>query len=59
VGEGIIDIHSPVAVLAAGGEITDVNVKETRSSTPEQALRARKNAPDAASYQTALSDRRR
>ncbi|NLI53783.1 MAG: biotin/lipoyl-binding protein [Clostridiales bacterium] len=56
-GEGIIDIHSPVAVLAAGGEITDVNVKENTLVYAGNKLFALENAPDAASYQTALSDR--
>lgn len=56
-GEGTIEIHSPVAVLAAGGEITDITVKENTLVYAGNKLFALENAPDSASYQTALSER--
>ena len=56
-GEGILAIHSPVSVLAAGGEITDVAVEENTLVYAGNKLFSLQNAPDDASYRTALSQR--
>ena len=56
-GEGTITIHAPVAVLANGGEITDVEVKENSFVYANNKLFSLENAPDSASYQSAFADR--
>ncbi len=56
-GEGTITIHAPVAVLAAGGEITDVEVKENSFVYANNKLFSLENAPDSASYQSAYAER--
>lgn len=56
-GEGVLDIHAPVAVLTAGGEITDIKVEENTLIYANQAMFTLKNAPAGASYNTALADR--
>ena len=56
-GEGTLDIHAPVAVLASGGEITDVNVEENDFVYANSKLFSLENAPAGASYNNAFSDR--
>lgn len=56
-GEGTLEIHAPVAVLADGGEITDVKVKENTFVYAGSNLFSLENAPSSASYNTAYSDR--
>jgi len=56
-GEGVLAIHSPVTVLAAGGEITDVDVEENTLVYAGNKLFSLQNAPDDASYRTALTQR--
>ncbi|MEZ4627593.1 MAG: hypothetical protein R2912_05735 [Eubacteriales bacterium] len=56
-GEGTVTIHAPVAVLASGGEITDVEVKENSFVYANNKLFSLENAPDSASYQSAFADR--
>lgn len=56
-GEGILDIHAPVSVLAAGGEVTEVNVKENMLAYAGNRLFSLENAPDSASYRTSFAER--
>jgi HlyD family secretion protein len=56
-GEGMLDIHAPVAVVTAGGEITDVKVEENDFVYAGTKLFSLENAPASASYITAFSDR--
>ena len=56
-GEGTLDIHAPVAVLASGGEITDVKVDENDFVYANTKLFSLENAPASASYNSAFSDR--
>lgn len=56
-GEGTITIHAPVTVLAAGGQIKDVRVSENSAVSYGSGLFALENAPNTASYTTALVDR--
>jgi len=56
-GEGVLEIHAPVAVLAAGGEITDVTVEENDFIYANRKIFSLENAPASASYTTAFSDR--
>ena len=56
-GEGTLDIHAPVAVLASGGEITDIEVSENTLVYANNKLFSLENAPAPASYNTAFADR--
>ena len=56
-GEGVLGIHAPVSVLAAGGEITDVAVKENTLVYAGNKLFSLDNAPDSASYRTSFTER--
>ena len=56
-GEGTLEIHAPVAVLAAGGEITDVAVSENDFVYANTKLFALENAPAGDSYNTAFTNR--
>ncbi|MBA4347548.1 MAG: hypothetical protein C0413_01695 [Clostridiales bacterium] len=56
-GEGTLDIHAPVAVLAAGGEITDIKIEENTLIYANHAMFTLENAPAGASYNTAFADR--
>ena len=56
-GEGFLDIHAPVAVVAAGGEITDVKMKENDFVYAGSKLFSLENAPSGASYITTFSNR--
>ena len=56
-GEGTLTIHAPVAVLASGGEITGIEVKENTLVYANNKLFSLENAPAAASYNTAFADR--
>lgn len=56
-GEGTLDIHAPIAVLASGGEITNVAVKENDFVYANRQIFTLENAPAGASYDTAFSDR--
>jgi HlyD family secretion protein len=56
-GEGALDIHAPVAVLAAGGEIADIDVSENTLVYAGNKLFTLENAPDSASYRTSFHER--
>jgi multidrug efflux pump subunit AcrA (membrane-fusion protein) len=56
-GEGVLEIHAPVAVLAAGGEITDIKVEENTLIYANHAMFTLENAPASASYNTSFADR--
>ena len=56
-GEGQLTIHAPVAVLAAGGEITDVYAKENDIVYANHKLFTIENAPASASYNEAYAER--
>ena len=56
-GEGTLEIHAPVAVLAAGGEITEVAVEENTLIYANHKMFTLDNAPSSASYQTSFADR--
>lgn len=56
-GEGTLEIHSPVAVLAAGGVIDEIRVKENDLVYANNVLFTLNQEPDTASYRQALSDR--
>ena len=56
-GEGTLEIHAPVAVLASGGEITDVAVSENDFVYANTKLFALENAPAGDSYNTAFTNR--
>ncbi len=56
-GSGIIGIHAPVAVLAAGGQIEDVSTSLNSSVSAGATLLTLENEPNTASYQTSLTDR--
>lgn len=56
-GEGTLTIHAPVAVLAAGGEITDLEVEENTLVYAGNKLFSLENAPESASYRTSFSER--
>ncbi len=56
-GEGTLAIHAPVAVLASGGEITDVAVRENDFVYANAKLFALENAPASESYNTAFASR--
>ena len=56
-GEGTLEIHAPVAVLASGGEITDIDVSENTLVYANNKLFSLENAPATASYNTAFADR--
>ena len=57
VGEGILDIHAPIAVYAAGGTIDDVRFSENDLVYANSKLFTLDNEPVTASYQHALADR--
>ena len=50
-------IHAPVAVLAAGGEITDIDVEENTLIYANHKMFTLENAPAGASYNTNFADR--
>lgn len=56
-GEGTLEIHAPVAVLASGGEITDVAVSENDFVYANTKLFSLDNAPSSDSYNTAFTNR--
>lgn len=56
-GEGTLEIHAPVAVLASGGEITGTDVEENTLVYANNKLFSLENAPATASYNTAFADR--
>ena len=56
-GEGTLEIHAPVAVLASGGEITDVAVSENDFVYANTKLFSLDNAPAGDSYNTAFTNR--
>jgi len=56
-GEGVLAIHAPVAVLASGGEITDVDVEENTLVYAGNKLFSLENAPDDASYRETFDER--
>ncbi len=56
-GEGTLTIHSPVAVFAAGGQITESEEKENSFVYAGTKLFTIENAPDSASYRTSYSER--
>jgi len=56
-GEGTLLIHAPVAVLAAGGEITDIDVEENTLIYANHKMFTLENAPAGASYNTNFADR--
>ena len=56
-GEGTIEIHAPVAVLAAGGEITDITVEENSLIYANHKMFSIENAPASASHNTSFADR--
>ncbi len=56
-GEGTLEIHAPVAVLASGGEITDVAVSENDFVYTNTKLFSLDNAPSTDSYNTAFTNR--
>ncbi len=56
-GEGTLEIHAPVAVLASGGEITSIDVEENTLVYANNKLFSLENAPATASYNTAFADR--
>jgi len=56
-GEGTILINAPVTVLANGGQIKSVRVSENTQVSAGGGLFSLENAPDSASYITALADR--
>jgi HlyD family secretion protein len=56
-GEGTILINAPVSVLANGGEIKSVRVSENTQVSAGGGLFSLENAPESASYITALADR--
>ena len=56
-GEGTLEIHAPVAVLASGGEITDVAVSENDFVYANTKLFSLDNAPAGDSYNTAYTNR--
>lgn len=56
-GEGTLQIHAPVAVLASGGEITDVRVEENDLVYANKRLFSIQNAPAGASYNEAYAER--
>ena len=56
-GGGTLLIHAPVAVLAAGGEITDIEVKENTLVYARSKLFSLEDAPDSASYRTSYQER--
>ena len=56
-GEGVLEIHAPVAVLAAGGEITDVDVEENTLVYANHKMFTLEDAPASASYNTNFADR--
>ncbi len=56
-GEGVLQIHAPVAVLASGGEITEIAVEENSLIYANHKLFTLENAPASASYNTAFADR--
>ncbi len=56
-GEGTLTIHAPVSVLAAGGEITDVDAEENDLVYSGTKLFTLENAPDSASYRISFSER--
>ena len=56
-GEGVLQIHAPVAVLAAGGEITDVDAEENDLVYANHKLFSIENAPASASYNESFAER--
>ncbi|MEA4870129.1 MAG: HlyD family efflux transporter periplasmic adaptor subunit [Christensenella sp.] len=56
-GAGLLSIHAPVSILAAGGEVTDVAVDENTLVYAGNKLFSLENAPDSASYRTSFSER--
>jgi len=56
-GEGVLDIHAPVAVYAAGGTISSVRCSENDAVTASTKLFTLDNEPATASYQQSLADR--
>ncbi len=57
IGEGMLDIHAPVAVYAAGGTIDDVRFSENDMVYANSKLFTLDNEPLSASYQQSLTDR--
>lgn len=56
-GEGALETHSPVAVLAAGGVIDDIRVSENDLVYANNVLFTLSHEPETASYRQALSSR--
>ena len=56
-GQGALEIHAPVAVLANGGEITNVDAKENDMVYANHKLFSIENAPAGASYNEAFAER--
>ncbi|MEN6593400.1 MAG: HlyD family efflux transporter periplasmic adaptor subunit [Clostridiaceae bacterium] len=56
-GEGALEIHSPVAVLAAGGVIDDIRCEENDLVYANNVLFTLSQEPETASYRQALTDR--
>lgn len=56
-GEGTLTIHAPVAVLAAGGEITDVYAKENDLVYANHKIFTIEDAPASASYNQSFAER--
>jgi multidrug efflux pump subunit AcrA (membrane-fusion protein) len=56
-GEGTLMIHAPIAVLASGGEITNVNVKENDYVYANHKFFSVENAPAGASYNESYAQR--
>ena len=57
IGEGMITIHAPVAVYAAGGTIETVRLSENDTVNANSKLFSLDNEPVTASYQQSLTDR--
>lgn len=56
-GGGVLQIHAPVAVLASGGEITDVDAEENDLVYANHKLFSIENAPAGASYNESFAER--
>ncbi len=57
IGEGVLDIHTPVAVYAAGGTLDTVRFSENDTVSASSKLFTLDNEPVTAGYQQALTDR--
>lgn len=56
-GEGTLEIHAPVSVLAAGGSIEDIKVSENSKISANATLFTLDNEPNSASYEESLAGR--